>query len=277
MLTVSVNKSFLLTLSSMRVLWLWRQRIALMKESLSGFSFEFDSRPSGERSWTLVEEGKEFAGHSIGYCFAGLVACLRLCISLCFGLCVWLPNSVLFIYIYIYIYLYTLGNLCYWSSSLLFVLFFLLFGLWFLFPQFFSMRVVVGFGCRFFCLFIGLVFELGLFLFILLDVCLWMLMAFDLVWWMKDSGYWSLEEKFFVCSNSLFSNTKRILKKYFCIQEKYWSWNALENKQNIEHISFFRFRFSTYIQSDLSYSFSHNRHHYFFEYIIIGIITFRNI
>ena len=76
MLTESVNKSFLLTLSSLRVLWLWRQRVALMKESLSGFSFECDSRPSEERSWTLVEEGKEFAGHGIGYCFTGLVACV---------------------------------------------------------------------------------------------------------------------------------------------------------------------------------------------------------
>ncbi len=43
MLTESVNKSFLLTLSSCLVLWLWRQRVALMKESLSGFSFECDS------------------------------------------------------------------------------------------------------------------------------------------------------------------------------------------------------------------------------------------
>ena len=32
MLTESVNKSFLLTLSSLRVLWLWRQSVALMKE-----------------------------------------------------------------------------------------------------------------------------------------------------------------------------------------------------------------------------------------------------
>ena len=39
------------------------------------FSFECDSRPSVARSWTLVEEGKEFAGQSIGYCFTGLVAC----------------------------------------------------------------------------------------------------------------------------------------------------------------------------------------------------------
>ena len=78
MLTESVNKSFLLTLSSCLVLWLWRQRIALMKESLSGFSFECDSRPSKARSWTLVDEGKEFAGRSIGYCFTGLVACVVL-------------------------------------------------------------------------------------------------------------------------------------------------------------------------------------------------------
>ena len=75
MLTESVNKSFLLTLSSCLVLWLWRQRVVLMKESLSGFSFECDSQPSEARSWTLVEEGKEFAGHSIGYCCTGLVAC----------------------------------------------------------------------------------------------------------------------------------------------------------------------------------------------------------
>ena len=76
MLTESVNKSFLLTLSSCLVLWLWRERVALMKESLSGFSFECDSRPSEARSWTLVDEGKKFAGHSIGYCFTGLVACV---------------------------------------------------------------------------------------------------------------------------------------------------------------------------------------------------------
>ena len=40
-----------------------------------GFSFECDSRPSEERSWTLAEEGKEFVGHSIGYCITDLVAC----------------------------------------------------------------------------------------------------------------------------------------------------------------------------------------------------------
>ena len=84
MLTESVNKSFLLTLSSCLVLWLWRQRVALTKESLSGFSFECDSRPSEESLWTLVQEGKEFAGHGIGYCFTGLVTCLRLCVSLCY-------------------------------------------------------------------------------------------------------------------------------------------------------------------------------------------------
>ena len=39
MLTESVNKSFLLTLSSCLVFWLWWQRVALMKESLSGFFF----------------------------------------------------------------------------------------------------------------------------------------------------------------------------------------------------------------------------------------------
>ena len=37
MLTESVNKSFLLTLSSCLVLWLWRQRVALMKEKFVGF------------------------------------------------------------------------------------------------------------------------------------------------------------------------------------------------------------------------------------------------
>ena len=68
MLTESVNKSFLLTLSSYRVLWLWRQRVALMKESLSSFSFECDSWPSVARSWTLAVEEKEFAWQSIGYC-----------------------------------------------------------------------------------------------------------------------------------------------------------------------------------------------------------------
>ena len=56
MLTESVDKSFLLTLSSYRVLWLWGQRVALMKESLSGFSFERDSWPSVARSWTLAVE-----------------------------------------------------------------------------------------------------------------------------------------------------------------------------------------------------------------------------
>ena len=74
MLTESVNKAFLLTLSSYLVLWLWRQRVALMKESLSGFSFERDSWPSVARSWTLAVEEKEFAGQSIDYCFTDLVA-----------------------------------------------------------------------------------------------------------------------------------------------------------------------------------------------------------
>ena len=62
MLTESVNKSFLLTLSLKRVLWQWQQRVTLMKESLSGFPFEYNSRPFEESSWTLVEEGKEFVG-----------------------------------------------------------------------------------------------------------------------------------------------------------------------------------------------------------------------
>ena len=81
MLTESVNKSFLLTLSSCLVLWLWRQRVALMKESLSGFSFECDSRPSEARSWTLADEGKKFAGQSIRlllYWLSGLWFSLRL-------------------------------------------------------------------------------------------------------------------------------------------------------------------------------------------------------
>ena len=84
-LTESVNKSFLLTLSSCLVLWLWRQRVALMKESLSGFSFECDLRPSEARSWTLVDEGKEFAGQSIRlllYWFSGLWFSLSLRVSL---------------------------------------------------------------------------------------------------------------------------------------------------------------------------------------------------
>ena len=89
MLTESVNKSFLLTLSSYRVLWLWRQRVALMKESLYSFSFERDLWPSVARLWTLAVEEKEFAGHSIGYCFTDLMAGL--------GLSQWLPNYVLFI------------------------------------------------------------------------------------------------------------------------------------------------------------------------------------
>ena len=88
MLTESVNKSFLLTLSSYRVLWLWWQRVALMRESLSGFSFERDSRPSVARPWTLVVEEKEFAGQSISYCFTDLMLGL---------VCEWLPNCVLFI------------------------------------------------------------------------------------------------------------------------------------------------------------------------------------
>ena len=87
MLMESINKSFLLTLSSYKVLWSWRQRFVLMKESLLGFSFECDSRPSEARSWTLVDEGKEFAGQSMGYCFTGL----------CYSLAECLPNSVLFI------------------------------------------------------------------------------------------------------------------------------------------------------------------------------------
>ena len=83
MLTESVNKSFLLTLSSCLVLWLWRERVALTKESLSGFSFERDSWPSVARSWTLAVEEKEFAGHSIGYCFTDLMARLGLNVSFC--------------------------------------------------------------------------------------------------------------------------------------------------------------------------------------------------
>ena len=105
MLTESVNMSFLLTLSSYLVLWLRRQHVTLMKESLSVFSFECNSQPSEARSWNLVEEGKEFAGHSIGYCFTSLVACFRLClrvslglfVRVSLGLCVWLPTFVLFI------------------------------------------------------------------------------------------------------------------------------------------------------------------------------------
>ena len=82
MLTESVNKSFLLTLSPCLVLWLWRQRVALMKESLSGFSFECDSRPSEARSWTLVHEGKEFAGQSIRLLLYWL-SCLWFSLCLC--------------------------------------------------------------------------------------------------------------------------------------------------------------------------------------------------
>ena len=93
MLTESVNKSFLLTLSSCLALWLQRQRVALMKESLSGFSFECDSRPFEVKSWTLVEEGKEFVGHSIGYCFTGLVACGLALINGSLTLCYLYRNS----------------------------------------------------------------------------------------------------------------------------------------------------------------------------------------
>ena len=78
MLTESINKLFILTLSSYRVLWLWRQCVALMKESLSGFYFERDSWPSVARSWTLVMEEKEFARQSICYCFTDLMARLGL-------------------------------------------------------------------------------------------------------------------------------------------------------------------------------------------------------
>ena len=39
---------------------------------------------------------------------------------------------------------------------------------------------VVGFWSNIMPVFIGLVFELGIFLFILRDVCLWIFMAFDL-------------------------------------------------------------------------------------------------
>ena len=62
------------------------------ERGLSGFSFECDSRPSEARSWTLVDEGKEFAGQSIRllvYWLSGLLFNLRLS--------EWLPNSVLFI------------------------------------------------------------------------------------------------------------------------------------------------------------------------------------
>ena len=90
MLTESVNKSFLLTLSSCLVLWLRRQRVALMKESLSGFSFERDSWPSVARSWTLDVEEKGFAGQSIGYCLVDLMARLGVSVS------EWLPNCVIY-------------------------------------------------------------------------------------------------------------------------------------------------------------------------------------
>ena len=43
-----------------------------MKESLSGFPFEYNSRPFEKRSWTLVEEGNELVGHSIGHWLSGL-------------------------------------------------------------------------------------------------------------------------------------------------------------------------------------------------------------
>ena len=45
------------------------------ERSLSVFPFERDSWPSVAWSWTLVEEGKEFARQSIGYCLVagGLV------------------------------------------------------------------------------------------------------------------------------------------------------------------------------------------------------------
>ena len=47
----------------------------IVATALLGFSFECDTRPSEVRSWTLVEEGKEFVGHIIGYCITSLVAC----------------------------------------------------------------------------------------------------------------------------------------------------------------------------------------------------------
>ena len=77
-LTESVNKSFLLTLSSYRVLWLWRQCVTLKKENLLSFSFEHDLFGHVARSWTLTVEEKEFAGQSISYCFTDLMAWLGL-------------------------------------------------------------------------------------------------------------------------------------------------------------------------------------------------------
>ena len=43
-----------------------------MKESLSGFSFERDSRPFAVTNFGVEE--KEFAGHRIGYCFTDFMA-----------------------------------------------------------------------------------------------------------------------------------------------------------------------------------------------------------
>ena len=75
------------------------------------------------------------------------------------------------------------------------------------------MRVVVRFCGNIMCLFIGLVFELGIFYsYCRMYVCgyLWLLIRY---WWMKDSGYCSLEKEFLMCSNSLFRNlVKQILR-----------------------------------------------------------------
>ena len=68
------------------------------------------------------------------------------------------------------------------------------------------MMVLVGFGGNIMCLFIRLEVELGKFVFILSDVCLWVFMDFDLARRMNDSGCCSLSKEFFMCSNPLFRN-----------------------------------------------------------------------
>ena len=68
------------------------------------------------------------------------------------------------------------------------------------------MSVVVGFGGNIMCLFIGLVFELGLSLFILWDTCVWIFMYFYWARRTKDSELGSLEKEFLMCLNSSFRN-----------------------------------------------------------------------
>ncbi len=68
-----------------------------MKESLSGFPFEYNSRSFEKRSRTLVEEGKELVGHNIGYWLSGLCSSVSSFVCKLVSSPLGLPNSVLFI------------------------------------------------------------------------------------------------------------------------------------------------------------------------------------